>query len=52
MRTKQTRMLNTPPAPIAVVGPRIHAHPRPGEENRPRSVVDAVLGGLRTGGGQ
>ncbi|SFX27907.1 hypothetical protein OH786_24160 [Streptomyces atratus] len=31
---------------------RIYAHLWPGEEDRTRSVMDAVLGGLRTGCGQ
>ncbi|MFE4332699.1 tyrosine-type recombinase/integrase [Streptomyces sp. NPDC056831] len=36
----------------AVVTLRNYAHLWPGEENRTRSVMDAVLGGLRTGCGQ
>lgn len=36
----------------AVITLRIYAHPWPGEENRTRTVMDAVLGGLRTGCGQ
>ncbi|MER6168134.1 hypothetical protein [Streptomyces violaceorubidus] len=36
----------------AVVTLRIHAHLWPGEEDRTRAVMDAVLGGLRTGCGQ
>lgn len=35
----------------AVITPRIYAHLWPGEEDRTRSVMDAVLGGLRTGCG-
>lgn len=35
----------------AVITPRIHAHLWPGEEDRTRSVMDAVLGELRTGCG-
>ncbi|WP_055604842.1 hypothetical protein [Streptomyces prasinus] len=31
---------------------RIYAHRWPGEEDRTRTVMDAVLGGLRTGCGQ
>lgn len=31
---------------------RIYAHLWPGEEDRTRTVMDAVLGGLRTGCGQ
>ncbi len=36
----------------AVITLRIYAHLWPGEEDRTRSVMDAVLGGLRTGCGQ
>ena len=36
----------------AVVTLRIYAHPWPGEEDRTRTVMDAVLGGPRTGCGQ
>jgi hypothetical protein len=36
----------------AVITLRIYAHPGPGEEDRTRSVMDAVLGGPRTGCGQ
>jgi integrase len=36
----------------AVITLRIYAHLWPGEEDRTRSVIDAVLGGLRTGCGQ
>lgn len=36
----------------AVITPRISARLWPGEEDRTRSVMDAVLGGLRTGCGQ
>ncbi|MER6536413.1 hypothetical protein ABT215_21900 [Streptomyces sp900105755] len=36
----------------AVVTLRSYAHLWPGEEDRTRSVMDAVLGGLRTGCGQ
>ncbi|MER6611628.1 hypothetical protein ABT282_38765 [Streptomyces sp. NPDC000927] len=36
----------------AVTTPRIRAHPRPGGTDRTRAVVDAVLGGPRTGCGQ
>ncbi|CCA58213.1 hypothetical protein SVEN_4927 [Streptomyces venezuelae ATCC 10712] len=32
--------------------PRIHAHLRPREKDRTRAVMDAVLGGLRSGCGQ
>lgn len=35
----------------AVITLRIYAHLWPGEEDRTRSVMDAVLGGLRTGCG-
>ena len=35
----------------AVNTPRIHAHLWPGEEDRTRAVMDAVLGGLRPGCG-
>lgn len=35
-----------------VITLRIYAHLWPGEEDRTRSVMDAVLGGLRTGCGQ
>ncbi|GHJ31326.1 hypothetical protein TPA0910_57590 [Streptomyces hygroscopicus subsp. sporocinereus] len=36
----------------AVITLRIYAHLWPGEEDRTRAVMDAVLGGLRTGCGQ
>ncbi|GAA4138342.1 site-specific integrase [Streptomyces tunisiensis] len=36
----------------AVITLRIYAHLWPGEEDRTRTVMDAVLGGLRTGCGQ
>ncbi len=36
----------------AVVTPRTSVHPWPGTEDRTRTVVDAVLGGLRTGCGK
>ncbi|MFJ6695567.1 tyrosine-type recombinase/integrase [Streptomyces sp. NPDC091272] len=36
----------------AVITLRIYAHLWPGEEDRTRSVMDTVLGGLRTGCGQ
>ena len=36
----------------AVVMPRIRVHLWPGEEDRTRSAMDAVLGGLRTGCGE
>lgn len=36
----------------AVITLRIYAHLWPGEEDRTRSAMDAVLGGLRTGCGQ
>ncbi|MBC2905457.1 tyrosine-type recombinase/integrase [Streptomyces cupreus] len=36
----------------AVITLRIYAHLWPGEEDRTRSVMDAVLGGLQTGCGQ
>lgn len=36
----------------AVIALRIYVHLWPGEEDRTRSVMDAVLGGLRTGCGQ
>lgn len=36
----------------AVITLRIYAHLWPGEEDRTRSVMDAVLGGMRTGCGQ
>lgn len=35
----------------AVITLRIYAHLSPGEEDRTRAVMDAVLGGLRTGCG-
>lgn len=35
----------------AVITLRIYAHLWPGEEDRTRAVMDAVLGGLRTGCG-
>lgn len=35
----------------AVITLRIYAHLWPGEEDRTRTVMDAVLGGLRTGCG-
>jgi integrase len=36
----------------ALITLRIYAHLWPGEEDRTRAVMDAVLGGLRTGCGQ
>ncbi|MEV2194373.1 tyrosine-type recombinase/integrase [Streptomyces phaeochromogenes] len=36
----------------AVITLRMYAHLRPGEEDRTRTVMGAVLGGLRTGCGQ
>ncbi len=36
----------------AVITLRIYAHLWPGEEDRTRTVMDAMLGGLRTGCGQ
>ncbi len=36
----------------AVITLGIYAHLWPGEEDRTRAVMDAVLGGLRTGCGQ
>ncbi len=40
-------------APASAVIPlRISAHPWPGGDDRTRSAVDAVLGGLRAGCGQ
>ncbi|MEU2595846.1 hypothetical protein [Streptomyces hirsutus] len=36
----------------AVLALRIHAHLWPGEEDRTRTVMDAVFGGLRSGCGQ
>lgn len=36
----------------AVITLRIYVHLWPGEEDRTRAVMDAVLGGLRTGCGQ
>ncbi|MFJ6834893.1 hypothetical protein [Streptomyces sp. NPDC091209] len=38
--------------PSAVTTLRIYAHLWPGEEGRTRTVMDAVLGGRRTGCGQ
>lgn len=35
----------------AVITLRIYAHLWPGEEDRTRAVMDAMLGGLRTGCG-
>lgn len=35
----------------AAITLRVYAHLRPGEEDRTRAVMDAVLGGLRTGHG-
>ncbi|SDL96171.1 hypothetical protein SAMN05444921_102411 [Streptomyces wuyuanensis] len=35
----------------SVITLRIHAHLWPGEEDRTRAVMDAVLGGMRTGCG-
>ncbi len=47
---KQVQMVFGPAS--AVITPRIYAHLWPGEEDRTRAVMDAVLGGLRTGCGQ